>query len=474
MILPVIMSGGSGSRLWPLSRKKHPKQFLSLVSDNTMLQDTVLRLEGIEALDPTIICNEGHRFVVAEQLDELGKLGGEIILEPQGRNTAPAIALAAFTALESGQDPYLLVLAADHVIQDVQAFQNSIANALECAQQGNIVTFGIVPTKPETGYGYIKTGEALSYGKSYHVEQFVEKPDLITAQAYFESNQYYWNSGMFMVKASLYLSELERFNPAIYQACQKAVSGATKETDFTRLDNEAFMQSPDNSIDYAIMEQTDLAAMVPLDAGWSDVGSWSSIWDVAEKDEAGCSIRGDVKTIDVHNSLIDARGKLVAAIGVDNLVIVETSDAVVVADQSRVQDIKKIVDELREENRREAIEHNRVYRPWGHIDLLQRGGRYKSKQVTIKPHHSLSLQKHYHRSEHWVVVSGTAEVICDGEKRLVTENQSTYIPIGAAHRIGNPGSIPVVMIEVQTGAYIGQDDIERLEDRYGFEQDKFK
>tara|TARA_Y100001956_G_scaffold5226_1_gene4708 strand:+ start:41251 stop:42672 length:1422 start_codon:yes stop_codon:yes gene_type:complete len=473
MIQPVIMSGGSGSRLWPLSRKQHPKQFLALVSDNTMLQDTVLRLDGLDVSNPTIICNEGHRFIVAEQLDEIGKLGGEIILEPQGRNTAPAIALAALSAISQQQDPYLLVLAADHVIRDNQAFHQSVLLALECAKEGKLVTFGIVPDKPETGYGYIKAGDKCEMSGCYEVNEFVEKPNLATAVQYLESGDYYWNSGMFLFKASSYLAELEKYSPGILKSCQAAIQGANKESDFTRLDNDAFLTSPDDSIDYAIMEQTKLAAMVPLDAGWSDVGSWSSIWDVSEKDEFGCSLRGDVKTIDVHNSLIDARDKMVAAIGVEDLVIVETSDAVVVADQSRVQDIKRVVDNLNAEKRSESKEHRTIYRPWGHIELLQSGERYKSKQVTIKPRSSLSLQKHYHRAEHWIVVSGTARVTCDEQVTVITENQSTYIPVGAAHRIENPGSIPLVMIEVQTGSYIGLDDIIRLEDLYGFEQDKF-
>lgn len=473
MILPVIMSGGSGSRLWPLSRKKHPKQFLSLVSDNTMLQDTVLRLEGLNCLKPTIICNEGHRFVVAEQLDAIDKLGGEIILEPQGRNTAPAIALAAINAIEQGQDPYLLVLAADHVIRDVDAFQQAVKYAQACAEQGRVVTFGIVPDKPETGYGYIKAGTKLDDSHCHFVDQFVEKPNLETAERYLASGEYYWNSGMFLFKASTYLAELEQYCPEILKACQQSIKGAKRESDFTRLDNDAFLSSPDDSVDYAIMEHTKLAAMVPLDAGWSDVGSWSSIWEVSDKDENGCSVRGDVHVIDVKNSLIDARDKMVAVIGVEDLVIVETSDALVVAKQSRVQDIKKVVDSLNANKRSEAQEHRTIYRPWGHIDLLQQGKRYKSKQVTIKPHNRLSLQKHYHRAEHWVVVSGTAKVTCDAKEQVITENQSTYIPVGSVHSIENPGSIPLVMIEVQTGSYIGKDDIVRLEDLYGFEQDKF-
>lgn len=473
MILPVIMSGGSGSRLWPLSRKKHPKQFLSLVSENTMLQDTILRLDGLNCEQPTIICNEGHRFIVAEQLDEIGQLGGDIILEPQGRNTAPAIALAAINALENGDDPYLLVLAADHVIRDIEEFQKTVLQAVANAEEGKLVTFGIVPNQPEIGYGYIKSGTPTGTENGFEVEEFVEKPDLATAEGYLASGDYFWNSGMFLFKASTYLSELKKFCPEILQSCQASLLGKNTDQDFIRLDHEAFLACPDDSIDYAIMEQTKLAAMVPLDAGWSDVGSWSSIWEVSNKNENGCCIRGDVTTIDVKNSLIDSRDKMVAVIGLEDVVVVETSDAVVVSHKSRVQDIKKVVDTLNKTGRKEAREHQTVYRPWGHIDLLQRGERYKSKQVTIKPSAKLSLQKHYHRAEHWVVVSGTAKVLCNEKEQILTENQSTYIPVGAVHKIENPGSIPLVMIEVQTGSYIGADDIVRLEDLYGFEQDKF-
>jgi len=471
MILPVIMSGGSGSRLWPLSRKQHPKQFLSLVGDKTMLQETVLRLDGLQTQLPYIICNQDHRFIVAEQLNEINALGGEIILEPAGRNTAPAVALAALKAIENGTDPVMLVLAADHVILDMQAYHHAIFEAESCANRGRLVTFGIVANKPEVGYGYIRVGDKLAEGDCYAVQEFVEKPSLETACHYVESGEYFWNSGMFMCKASVFLEELEKFHPEILRSCQRALDGSHKDVDFTRLNNEAFMGCPDDSIDYAIMERTELASMVPLEAGWSDVGAWSSIWEVRQKDEQQNVFRGDVKTIDVSDCMIDARDKLVAAIGVDNLVIVETSDAVLVADKSRVQDVKKIVDSLKSEKRLEAIQHKTIYRPWGHINLLQEGDRYKSKQVTIKPGARLSLQKHYHRAEHWVVVSGTARVVRDDKEILVTENQSTYIPIGAVHSIQNPGSIPLVMIEVQTGSYIGQDDIERVEDIYGFDKD---
>lgn len=471
MILPVIMSGGSGSRLWPLSRKQHPKQFLSLIGENTMLQETVLRLRGLETLAPSIICNKGHRFIVAEQLNEIDALGGDILLEPQGRNTAPAVALAAIKAIEKGSDPLLLVLAADHVISDVDAFHRAIEQAQKCADAGRLVTFGIVPDKPETGYGYIRSGKKIKSSECLFVEEFVEKPNLKTATSYVESGEYFWNSGMFLFKASTYIQELEKHQPEILSACKTAIQNAKNDSEFIRVDAESFLACPDDSIDYAIMERTEHAAMIPLDAGWSDVGSWSSIWDVKSKDENQNVTRGDVKSIDTSNCLIDARDKLVSTIGVDNLVVVETSDAVLIADQSRVQDVKKIVEQLNREQRQESVQHRTVYRPWGHINLLQRGERYKSKQVTIKPHARLSLQMHYHRAEHWIVVSGTAKVCCDDKESLITENQSTYIPIGAVHSIENPGSIPLVMIEVQTGSYIAKDDIVRLEDLYGFDKD---
>ncbi|WP_309472381.1 mannose-1-phosphate guanylyltransferase/mannose-6-phosphate isomerase [Psychromonas sp. B3M02] len=470
-MLPVIMSGGNGSRLWPLSRKQHPKQFLSLVGESTMLQETILRLKGLKTLAPTIICNKGHRFIVAEQLNEIDALGGEILLEPQGRNTAPAVALAAIKAIEKGSDPLLLVLAADHVISDVPAFHNAIAQAEKCAKEGRLVTFGIVPDKPETGYGYIRSSQKIQDSECLLVEEFVEKPNFETATRYVESGEYFWNSGMFLFKASTYIQELEKHQPEILTACKAAVENAVTDSEFIRVDAESFLTCPDDSIDYAIMEQTEHAAMVPLNAGWSDVGSWSSIWEVKEKDQQQNVKRGDIKTIDTSGCLIDARDKLVATVGVNNLVIIETSDAVLVADQSRVQDVKKIVEELNREKRSESVQHRTVYRPWGHINLLQRGERYKSKQVTIKPHARLSLQMHYHRAEHWIVVSGTAKVLCDNKESLITENQSTYIPIGAAHAIENPGSIPLVMMEVQTGSYIAQDDIVRLEDLYGFDKD---
>ncbi|WP_318520986.1 mannose-1-phosphate guanylyltransferase/mannose-6-phosphate isomerase [Photobacterium leiognathi] len=473
MILPVILSGGSGSRLWPLSRKHHPKQFLSLINDNTMLQDTLLRLKGLECLAPYVVCNEGHRFTVAEQLAEIDQLGGEILLEPKGRNTAPAVALAALQATKNGEDPYLLILAADHVITDIEQFQHAVRLAKKIAEQEKLVTFGIVPDKAETGYGYIK-GAKLNNNSGYlSVEQFVEKPDLTTAQQYLQSGEYYWNSGMFLFKASVYLQELREFKPEVYQFCQQAIEKSKHDSDFLRVEHDAFLNCPDDSIDYAIMEKTSRAAMIPLDAGWSDVGSWSSIWEVKEKDQHNNVLRGDVLSLDITESIIDARDKLVAVIGLDNVAVIETSDAVLVADKSRVQDIKHIVDNLNQSKRKEALEHQRIYRPWGHIDLLQKGHRYESKQVMIKPHARLSLQKHYHRAEHWIVVSGTARVRCDDNESLITENQSTYIPIGAVHAIENPGSIPLVMIEVQTGSYIGRDDIVRLEDIYGFEKDKF-
>ncbi|MGF1774965.1 mannose-1-phosphate guanylyltransferase/mannose-6-phosphate isomerase [Vibrio wakamikoensis] len=471
MIKPVIMSGGNGSRLWPLSRKKHPKQFLSLIGEQTMLQETITRLQGLDIDTPSVICNEGHRFIVAEQLREISCEGANIILEPEGRNTAPAITLAALKVLEQKQDPILLVLAADHVIKNTAKFHKAIEAAASCANNGHLVTFGIQPDRAETGYGYIKASEDIAGTQCYRVAKFVEKPSKEIAQQYVESGHYYWNSGMFMFKASTFIQELEKHRPDILLACQKALVDTTEEVDFIRLKNDAFLHCPAESVDYAIMEKTEHAAMVPLDAQWSDVGAWDSIWECQARDSNGNSLRGDTHTIDVSNSIIDARDKMVAAIGVDNLIIVDTSDAVLVAHKDKAQDVKKIVDKLSKDGRREATQHRTIYRPWGKIDLLMKGERYKTKKVTIYPGQRLSLQKHFHRAEHWVVVQGTANVRCENKTLVVTENQSTYIPIGAEHSLENPGQIALVMIEVQTGSYIDQSDIVRLEDLYGFEKD---
>ncbi len=468
MILPIIMSGGSGSRLWPLSRALHPKQFLALLNENTLLQETINRLDT-NCLDPIIICNNEHRFIVAEQLRENGTNASDIILEPVGRNTAPAIALAALSAVANGDDPLLLVLAADHVIKDVEAFQQAVLDAETFANQNKLVTFGIVPSHPETGYGYIKQGLQQTTGSAigFDVDCFVEKPDLETATGYLASGQYLWNSGMFMFKASRYLDELEKYSPEILTVCRKAYESNSKDLDFTRISADIFEQCPDDSVDYAVMEHTDDAVVVPLNAGWSDVGSFSSLWDVSEKDQAGNVTQGDVISHDTTNSYIHASHKLVTTVGVDNLVIIETKDALLVANKDKVQDVKTIVNKLKAQDRYEYKHQREVYRPWGKYDSLDSGPRDQVKRITVKPGAKLSVQMHHHRSEHWIVVSGTAKVT-NGEKTfLLTENQSTYIPLGQVHALENPGILPLELIEVQTGAYLGEDDIVRLSDKYG-------
>lgn len=466
MLLPIVMAGGSGSRLWPLSRQLNPKQFLALADHQlSMLQATIQRLQGLEVAQPQLICNEQHRFLAAEQLRQLGMEDFNILLEPVGRNTAPALALAALQAVEAVDDPVLLVLAADHLIQDVAAFHDSIRSALPLANDGKLVTFGIVPSHPETGYGYIKRGAALDGG--FAVSRFVEKPDAATAAGYLESGDYYWNSGMFMFRASRYLQELERFQPDILLACRKALAGSQRDLNFTRIDSLAFATCPDDSIDYAVMERTADAAMVPLDAGWSDVGSWSALWEVSAKDADGNVLKGDVLAHDSHNTYVHADSRLVTTLGVDDLVIVETKDALLVASRERVQEVKKIVDRLRQDGRNEPINHREVYRPWGLYDSIDNGHRYQVKHITVKPGAKLSVQMHHHRAEHWIVVSGTARVTNGDSTILLTENQSTYIPVGQVHALENPGVIPLELIEVQSGSYLGEDDIVRFEDKYG-------
>lgn len=463
-MIPVILSGGSGTRLWPLSRSQYPKQFLPLVSDKTMIQETYCRLQGLGGLQaPIAVCNEDHRFMVAEQLREVNAAPQAIILEPFGRNTAPAVALAALAAAD---DAVLLVLPSDHVILDVAVFQQAALQACALAQQGNLVTFGIVPTHAETGYGYIKRSANLENG-AYQVAAFVEKPDLATAQAYVSDGSYLWNSGMFAFKASVFLQELGKFNPEMLAVCQEAYASAQIDVDFVRLKQEIFRACPSDSIDYAVMEKTEKAMVIPLDAGWNDVGSWSALWDVTEKDSCGNAIRGDVLTVDTHNSFIHAENKLVAAIGVDNFVIVETDDAVMIAPKDRVQDVKLLVDELKRAQRPEAEMHRKVYRPWGHYDSVDNGERHKTKRIVVKPGAKLSVQMHHHRAEHWVVVKGTALVSKGDETMLLTENQSTFIPLGIVHRLENPGVIPLEMVEVQSGSYLGEDDIVRFSDHYG-------
>ncbi|SNY55785.1 mannose-1-phosphate guanylyltransferase [Arsukibacterium tuosuense] len=469
-MIPVILSGGSGTRLWPLSRAKKPKQFLSLVNEKSMLQNTLLRLKGIEHLAPPIVvCNEDHRFMVAEQLRELAINDACIMLEPVGRNTAPAIAIAAIQALQTHQDPVLLVLAADHVIQDIPAFQQAVAEADIAAEAGKLVTFGVVPVTAHTGYGYIRRSKqsVASMANTFQVTEFKEKPDKSTAEHYLTSGDYCWNSGMFMFKASTLLAELERFAPEVVHACRMAVTAAAQDLDFVRVDKDAFSASPADSLDYAVLEKSDNTVMVPLNAGWSDVGSYDALWDVMAKDAQGNACRGDVMLESTRNSYINAEEKLVAVIGLDNVIVVETKDAVLVADKNDIQQVKSIVQRLQSYGRTEVDLHREVFRPWGKYDSVDQGNRYQVKHITVKPGAKLSVQKHHHRAEHWVVVSGTALVRNGDNEFLVTENESTFIPIGVVHSLENPGKIPLELIEVQSGSYLGEDDIVRFADKYG-------
>lgn len=469
MILPVIMAGGSGSRLWPLSRDLMPKQFLKLDGELTMLQATVRRLEGLNAEAALVICNEDHRFVAAEQLRQIQQLNNNIILEPAGRNTAPAIALAAFAALKKAQDPLLLVLAADHVIADAEAFVQAVLTASQFAQADQLVTFGIVPTAPETGYGYIKRGpvKQMNSAEAFQVAEFVEKPKLDTARCYLESGDYYWNSGMFLFKASRYLAELKQHRPDIYMACEQAMQEVDPDLDFIRVNQQAFLACPSESIDYAVMEKTDAAVVVPLDARWSDVGSWSSLWDISEKNSQGNVHKGDVLSFDSRDNYVFAETALVATVGLQNTVVVQTKDAVLVAAKDKVQDVKAIVQQLKQQGRSEHRIHREVYRPWGKYDSIDQGERYQVKRITVNPGQKLSVQMHHHRAEHWIVVAGTALVTVNGVETLLSENQSVYIPLGAVHALENPGKIPLELIEVQSGTYLGEDDIVRFSDLYG-------
>ena len=459
------MAGGSGTRLWPLSRSNYPKQFLKLSGEHTMLQNTLNRLNGLNHSPAMLICNEEHRFIAAEQVRQLGAEHSGIFLEPVGRNTAPAIALAAFKAIEMGEDPLLLVLAADHVIEDIASFQHSVNQAAELALQDKLVTFGIVGNKPETGYGYIKRGE--QYNTGFVVNSFVEKPDVDTAEKYIASGDYYWNSGMFLFKASRFLNELKAFRPDIYEACEKAIKVQSNDLDFIRVDKTEFEACPDESIDYAVMEHTKDAVVVPMDAGWSDVGGFAALWEVSEQDANGNAFKGDVKAVDTKNTLVFGEDKLVATVGVKDLIIVNTKDAVLVAHKDKSQHVKAIVQQLKSEGRSEAKLHREVYRPWGKYDSVDSGERFQVKRITVKPGAKLSVQMHHHRAEHWIVVSGTAKVQIDDTEQFVTENESVYIPITAVHALENPGKVDLELIEVQSGSYLGEDDIVRFEDRYG-------
>lgn len=468
MFTPVILAGGSGSRLWPLSRQHLPKQFLALDGQGcgTMFQRTLARLDGLEHALPLVVSNEQHRFVVAEQLRQVQRSSQRIILEPLARNTAPAIALAALEATRAGDDPLLLVLAADHYIRDEVAFRAAVERASHQAEAGRLVTFGITPTHPETGFGYIQCGSSLDQG-GYAIAAFREKPSLEVAQQYVASGQYLWNSGMFMFRASCFLAELERLRPEILAACRTALAQAQEDSYFLHIPAETFALCEDESVDYAVMEHTALGAVVALDAGWNDLGSWAAIWDVGQHDAQENCLEGDVLTVDTHHSLIQSHHRLVATVGVRDLVVIETKDAVLVADKNRSQQVKEIVKQLQEAQREEYVSHPLVNRPWGHYDTIDRGDRYQVKRITVQPGESLSLQLHYHRAEHWIVVSGTARVLCGDKEVILSENQSTYIPLGVRHALSNPGKVPLELIEVQSGAYLGEDDIVRFEDRYG-------
>ena len=476
-IQPVILCGGSGTRLWPLSRSTYPKQFLRLTSaDRTMLQETLVRLKGAEHVgEPMVLCNEEHRFLVAEQLRAIGVNPKLLMLEPVGRNTAPAVAAAAIAASRDDPDVLLLVLASDHSIQDTPAFHRAIATASKAARQGLLATFGIIPDAPETGYGYIRRGAALpDLDNTFAIGQFVEKPDAATAQRFVEAQEYFWNSGMFLLSARAFLEELAVFQPAVLAAVRAAVGESRKDLDFLRLDEKAFSESPSISIDYAVMEKTKLGAVVPVEMGWSDVGSWDALWEIHDKTAEGNVYEGDVLASDVTNTYIKAENRMVAAVGVENLVIVETADAVLVVDKRSAQNVKAVVDQLKSEARTEHAIHRRVYRPWGSYEGIDAGARYQVKRLTVNPGCKLSLQMHHHRAEHWIVVSGTARITRGDEEILLTENQSTYIPLGTKHRLENPGLVPLQLIEVQSGSYLGEDDIVRFADDWNRGEEKSK
>jgi len=484
LIQPVVLSGGSGTRLWPLSREKYPKQLLPLIGEDSLLQATVRRVEGIAGLDlapPMVVCGEEYRFVIAEQLRLLGK-SGTIVLEPLGRNTAPALTLAALAANKTGADPVLLVMPADHVITNITAFQSVVSQGAALAAQGAVVTFGITPEAPETGYGYIQSGAAYQQDTGNApscarlIARFVEKPDLATAQTYLDAGTYLWNSGLFMMRASVWLSAMRVCRPDILTACQTAWDQGSTDGEFARVDRATFANCPADSIDYAVMERiaagTDTGALpsgvvIPLAAGWSDVGAWDALWHVLPKDSAGNVAQGDVLLQDCNNTLAISEGRLIACVGVSDLVVVETADAILVVHKEKTQDVKKIVDILKQQGRPESSVHRKVYRPWGSYDGVDAGERFQVKRIEVKPGGILSLQMHHHRAEHWIVVSGTAKITRGEDVFLLSENQSTFIPLGTTHRLENPGRVPLEMIEVQSGAYLGEDDIVRFEDVYG-------
>ena len=474
-IQPVVLSGGSGTRLWPLSREKYPKQLLSLVGEDSLLQATVRRVDGIDGVsltEPMVVCGEEYRFVIAEQLRLMNR-PGRIVLEPTGRNTAPALTIAAQAAIKNGADVVLLVMPADHVILDGAAFQAAVRQGAALAEQGAVITFGITPDAPETGYGYIQSGEA--YSGAHRIARFVEKPDLATAQSYLDAGTYLWNSGIFMVRASVWLAAIGACRPDIAAACSSAWEQGQTDGEFTRVDKSVFSQCPSDSIDYAVMERLASSAnstlpvgvVIPLRAGWSDVGSWDALWQVLPKDDAGNVAQGDVLLQDCANTLALSEGRLIACVGVSDVIVVETADAILVCHKDKTQDVKKIVDRLKAQGRAEGSMHRKVFRPWGWYDGVDAGARFQVKRIVVKPQGILSLQMHHHRAEHWIVVSGTARVTCGDKSFLVSENQSTFIPLGTTHRLENPGRVPLEMIEVQSGSYLGEDDIVRFEDVYG-------
>jgi mannose-1-phosphate guanylyltransferase/mannose-6-phosphate isomerase len=476
ILVPVVLSGGSGTRLWPLSREKYPKQLLPLIGDDSLLQATVRRMEGMVGVQlgaPLVVCNEEYRFIIAEQL-RLMETKGSIVLEPVGRNTAPALTLAALTAVGSGSDPILLVMPADHVISDITTFQAAVRQGMTLAEEGAIVTFGITPDSPETGYGYIQAGDPIGAEGARNIARFVEKPDLATAQTYLDEGSYFWNSGLFMMRASAWLSAIGSCRPDILSACRAAWDTGSIDGDFFRVNRDAFMMCPSDSIDYAVMERITAndrtlprGVFIPLSAGWSDVGAWDSLWQVLPKDHEGNVTRGDVLLHECRNTLVMAEHRLVACVGINNMVVVETPDAVLVAHMDTTQHVKKIVDSLKREGRSEGELHRKVFRPWGWYDGVDAGERFQVKRIVVKPGAALSLQMHHHRAEHWIVVRGTAQVTRGDTSYLVSENESTFIPLGTRHRLENPGCVPLEMIEVQSGSYLGEDDIVRFEDVYG-------
>ena len=468
MLIPVILAGGVGSRLWPVSRSLLPKQFIEFPHmQGSLFQNTLSRLEGLSDLeDPIVVCNNDHRFLVAEQLRQLGKEHSKLLLEPVGRNTAPAVALAALCALQDNADPLLLVLPADHVIEDQTTFQQAIAQALQSAKQGKLATFGIVPSVPETGYGYIHKGVQLASGNGYCVEQFVEKPDQETAQAYLDSGDYFWNSGMFLFSASTYLQELKRHAPDIFESCHQAYASLESSEDFRRIPESIFASCRSDSIDYAVMEKTASAVVVPLEAGWNDLGAWDAMWEVRTKDEHGNAVSGNVLTFDVQNSYIQSESRLVAVAGIRDVVVVETADAVLVTHRSQAQSVKHLVQQLQDHEREEGTLHRLVYRPWGSYESLSSRPGYQVKHLIVNAGASISLQLHHKRAEHWTALKGVALVTCDNEEFQLRPNESTYIPVGSKHRLTNASNEPIEVIEVQIGEYLGEDDIVRFEDLY--------